>query len=155
MVDTPDYLAIEPDAEKQPPEYSYVERRAEIAKAIRQQGHPTGFNYAQIGRKYDVSREQVRKDFERLKTYFREQIGEDAKATSDLGYRKIVREHLSNGDLEKARRALDSWNGWMFDSGVQEKAADKKELTGENGGPVEVAFNEEIVETPWDGENQE
>lgn len=139
MGDTPRYLEIDPPSEKPPTEYTYVERRAEIAKAIRQQGHPTGFNYAEIGRKYDVSREQIRRDFGRLSDYFADRIGDGAQEFSDLAYRKIAREHMANGDLEKARRALDSWNSWMFDSGVQEKEPDKQELTGGGGGPVEFA----------------
>lgn len=128
MVDDTDYLAIAPPTEKHPTEYTYTERRAEIARAIRQQGYPTGFNYAAIGRKYDVSREMIRRDFDRLKVYFRERIGDDAQTTSEVGYQKIIREHLDNGEYEKARRALDSWNGWLFDIGAQERTPDKLDV---------------------------
>ncbi|WP_248908138.1 hypothetical protein [Halocatena marina] len=132
-----DYGAVDPPPEKSPTEYSYVERRAEIAKLIEQQGHPHGFNKAELGRRYGVSRTQIRKDLDRLKDYYTDRLGIDAKVESELAYRKIVREHLDNGDYEKARRALDSWNGWLFDVGAQEKAPDKHE---HQHGSLEEAF---------------
>ncbi len=132
-----DYSTVDPPPKKPPTEYSYVERRAEILELIEQQGHPHGFNKSELGRRYDVSETQIRKDFERLKEYYQGQVGELAKVQSELAYRKIIREHLGNGDYEKARRALDSWNGWLFDIGAQEKTPDKHE---HQHGSLEEAF---------------
>ena len=136
MVADADYSAIPVPDEKPPAEYTYHERRAEILQLIEQKGHPWGFNYSQLGRRYGVSHEQIRKDFKRLKTWYQDKIGEDAKTASDLAYRRIVKEHMDNGELEKARKALDSWNAWLEDRGIQEKEPDKHEVAGEGGGPI-------------------
>jgi len=125
-----DYSAIEPPEGKPPEEYTYNERRAEILQLIEQKGHPWGFNKSQLGRRYGVSCEQIRKDFDRLKDWYDDRIGDDAKQASDLAYRRIVQEHMDNGNYEKARRALDSWNGWLQDTGEQETEPDQLEHLG-------------------------
>lgn len=129
-----DYSEVVVPDNKSPTEFSYVERRAEILKLMERKGHPHGFNYSELGRRYGVSHVQIRKDFVTLKEYYRKNIGSEAKATSELAYNRIIQGHLDNGDLEKARRALDSWNGWLFDIGAQEQAPDKHEYSGEIDG---------------------
>jgi len=129
-----DYSQIPVPDSKAAEEYTYNERRAEIFQMIERKGHPWGFNYSQLGRRYGVSHEQIRKDFKKIKDWYGDRIGADAKATSDLAYRRIVQEHMDNGDHEKARRALDSWNGWLQDTGEQDKEPDKHEI--DHDGPI-------------------
>jgi len=125
-----DYSQIDPPEQKPPAEYTYNERRAEILQLIERKGHPWGFNYTQLGERYGVTRQQIAKDFDRLKDWYGDRIGGDAKVSSDLAYRRIVQEHMDNGDYEKARRALDSWNGWLQDTGEQEKEPEQVEHSG-------------------------
>lgn len=120
-----DYSAVAVPDDKPPAEYSYIERRAEILQLIEQKGHPWGFNYSQLGRRYGVSHEQIRKDFDRLKDWYQDIIGDDAMQASDLAYRRIVQEHMDNDNYEKARRALDSWNGWLQETGLQDTEPDE------------------------------
>jgi DeoR/GlpR family transcriptional regulator of sugar metabolism len=123
-----DYSQIPIPDDKPPEDYTFNERRAEILQLIERKGHPWGFNYSQLGRRYGVSHNTIRKDFDRLKDWYGDKIGEDAKQASDLAYRRIVQEHMDNGDFEKARRALDSWNGWLEDRGFEDKEADEVEI---------------------------
>jgi hypothetical protein len=146
-----DYSQIPIPDQKPPAEYTYNERRAEILKMIERKGHPWGFNYTQLGERYGVTRQQIAKDFDRLKDWYQGKIGEDATTASDLAYRRIVQEHMDNGDFEKARRALDSWNGWLEDRGYEEKEPDAVEVSGEGGGALSVAINRETV-TDGDGD---
>jgi len=90
-----DYSEITPPEDKPPEEYSYNHRRAEILQMIEKKGHPWGFNYAQLGRRYGVSREQIRKDFKRLKDWYRDRVGNDAKVSSELAYKRIVQEQTA------------------------------------------------------------
>lgn len=110
-------------------EYEYPERRAAILRLIEKRGHPDALNKAQLGREFGVSDAQIHKDLDRLKSYYANRVGGDAKVMSEMAYRKIIREHLDNGDLEKARRALDSWNNWLFDIGASEKTPDKLDVS--------------------------
>jgi len=125
-----------PIPDKPREEYTYNERRAEILKMIEEKGHPWGFNYSQLGREYGVSHEMIRKDFKRLKEYYRNRVGSEAKETSELAYRRIVKGHMDNNEFDKARKALDSWNEWLQDTGHQEKEPDKVDVGGEG-----IVFN--------------
>lgn len=125
-----DYSQVPIPDDRPPAEYTYNERRAEILQLIERKGHPWGFNYTQLGDRYGVTRQQIAKDFKRLKDWYGDRIGEDATQASDLAYRRIVQEHMDNGDYEKARRALDSWNGWLEDRGFEDKEPEKVEHSG-------------------------
>jgi len=125
-----DYTEIPIPDDKPRSEYTYNERRAEILKMIEEKGHPWGFNYSRLGREYDVSHTTIRKDFQQLKEYYRNRVGTEALETSELAYRRIVKGHMDDGDYDKARKALDSWNSWLQDTGHQEKEPDKHEVDG-------------------------
>lgn len=142
-----DYSQIPVPDDKPAEDYSYNERRAEILQMIERKGHPWGFNYSQLGRRYGVSHETIRKDFARLKEWYQDRIGGDAKVSSDLAYRRIVQEHMDNGDYEKARRALDSWNGWLQDTGEQESEPEKlKDVSdGDNGFGTTVVLDSDYA----------
>jgi len=129
-----DYSQVPIPDQKPPGEYTYNERRAEILQLIERKGHPWGFNYTQLGERYGVTRQQIAKDFDRIKDWYGDKIGEDATQASDLAYRRIVQEHMDNGDYEKARRALDSWNGWLEDRGFEDKEPEQHEI--EHDGPI-------------------
>jgi len=111
-------------------EYTYNERRAEILQLIERKGHPWGFNYTQLGERYGVTRQQIAKDFDRIKEWYGDRIGEDAKVASDIAFQRIIQEHMDNGDFEKARRALKTWNEWLQDTGEQNKEPEQLEHGG-------------------------
>lgn len=140
MVEKPDYSEIVIPEGKDPKEYTYNERRAEILQLMERKGHPWGFNKSQLGRRYGVSSQQVANDFDRVKTWYRENIGSDSLEASDMAYRQIVQTHMDNGDMEKARRALDSWNTWLEDREFEEKAPERHEIEHEG---VSFVFPEE------------
>lgn len=131
-----DYSQVPVPDNKPPEEYNYNERRAEILQLIERKGHPWGFNYSQLGERYGKSHTTISKDFDRIKEWYTDRIGETAKQASDLAYRRIVQEHMDNGNFEKARRALDSWNGWLQDTGHQDTEPDEVDIGGEG-----IVFN--------------
>lgn len=112
-------------------EYSYTERRAAILRIIERKGHPWGLNKSQLGREFGVSDAQIHKDLDRIKEYYSNRIGTDAESASEIAYKRILQEQMDNGEYEKARRTLDSWNGWLQDTGNQEKEPDQHEVEGE------------------------
>lgn len=126
----PDYRQVSLPKDKVRSDYSYVERRAALLKIIEKRGHPWGLNKTELGREFGVSDAQIHKDLDRLKEYYSNRIGQDAEWSSELAYKRIVQEHLDNGELQEARKALDSWNGWLQDTGKQETEPDKHEVDG-------------------------
>lgn len=124
----PNYHEVPLPDDKPRTEYSYVERRAAILKIIEKRGHPWGLNKSELGRQFGVSDAQIHKDLDRIKEWYSNRIGTEADTTADLAYRRIIEEQLNNGEYDKARKALDSWNSWLQDTGRQEKEPDKHEL---------------------------
>jgi hypothetical protein len=134
-----DYKKISLPEDKSEPEYTYVERRAAILQIIERKGHPWGLNKSELGRRFNVSDVQIHKDMDRIKEYYSDLIGKHAKETTEIAYRRILQEQLDEGDYEKARRTLDSWNSWLQDTGHQEQEPDQHEVAG-NG--IMVNLNE-------------
>jgi len=126
----PEYREVPLPDDKPRSEYTYVERRAAILKIIEKRGHPWGLNKSQLGREFGVSDAQIHKDLDRLRDYYSNRIGTEAKVTSELAYKRILKDQLENNELDKARKTLDSWNSWLQDTGEQEKEPDKHEVEG-------------------------
>jgi transposase-like protein len=127
----PNYHEVTLPDNKPRDEYSYTERRAAILKVIEQRGHPWGLNKSQLARQFGVSDVQIHKDLDRIKEYYSNRIGTDAKSATEIAYKRILQEQLDNDELDKARRTLDSWNSWLQDTGHQEKEPDKHDMQGE------------------------
>jgi transposase-like protein len=127
----PNYHEVTLPDDKPRDEYSYTERRAAILKVIEQRGHPWGLNKSQLARQFGVSDVQIHKDLDRIKEYYSNRIGSDAKSATEIAYKRILQEQLDNDELDKARRTLDSWNSWLQDTGHQEKEPDKHDMQGE------------------------
>ena len=58
--------------------------------------------------------------------------------------------------IENARRedGDPSFERFMLASSYGYKKTEQREVTGEDGGPVSIEFNEQIVETPWGEETE-
>jgi transposase-like protein len=134
-----DYKQISIPDDTPQDEYNYNQRRAAILQLIEERGHPWGLNKSELARQFGVSDTQIHKDLDRLKDYYSNLIGEHAKEATEIAYRRILQEQMNEGEYEKARRTLDSWNGWLQDTGHQEKEPDQHEVDGSG---ITVNLNE-------------
>lgn len=141
MVD-PDYSKVGLPEDKPRSEYTYVERRAAILRLIENRGHPWGLNKSQLGREFGVDDSMIHKDLKRLRDWYSDRIGKDSEFSSEMAYKRIITAHLDNDEYSKARQALDSWNGWLQDTGQQVKAPDRHEIET-NGIIIDMSENAE------------
>lgn len=118
-------VIIEPG--KDPHDYSYIERRAEILEYILAAGHPDMVNRTEFGKHYDVEPSTITRDVQAIRDEVEAELGTDAKFISEVVYQKAIREKLKQKDIDGAIDVIESWNKWLFDIGGQEKAADKIE----------------------------
>lgn len=139
-----DYEAVKVPEGKHPEEYHYTERRAEILQRIRNGASPWSLNQTELAKRYDVSQPQIHKDLKRIKSYLRDNLGEDAELEANELFREIItqmREDAealrANGDRGEAARAekgaasvLNKWYDWLFEGGVKDRAPDKHEIDG-------------------------
>jgi len=143
----PDYDAIEPPDEKPRAEYGTHERRAEVWRAIKAAGSPARINKADLARRFDVSRKTIYRDFERLREWCDDSLGDDAKLTTRAIFETVVDDLLTAEDWRAKKAALDAvmdWNEWLADLGEQHREPDRVEADGRTR---EVAYTV-VRETP-------
>ena len=112
--------------------FHYTVRRAEILRFVKSAGHPRLLNQTQLAGRYGVSRVQIAHDMKILKEYFIKNIGKDIRLRTELVYNKVVDDLMKSPDLNdnfKAAKLMRDWNDWTFNIGVQEKSAEKHEIT--------------------------
>ena len=110
----PDYIAVTP-GDKPPTEYTYVERRAELLQQVRDLGHPSALNQSEMADRYDVSRQQISKDMDRIAEYVRQEVVDrDHRAFEvDSVVRRSIRGLLNNEEYRKAARTALEWDEWL------------------------------------------
>ncbi|AAM88768.1 hypothetical protein PhiCh1p96 [Natrialba phage PhiCh1] len=143
MSDDIEYGAIDIPEEKHPTEYSYVERRAEILSLIERAGHPRAITQTELAKRYDTSQSNISKDFDRLRDYVHDRVGDDAKVVSELVYNRAIQDLLDEGDAYKAAKVVKMRDEWLFDLGELERAPDRVDVAGE----LEVDNNLELSDT--------
>lgn len=132
MSDKTDYYNVTIPDDTPPSEYHWTQRRAEILELIIRAGTPKAINQSRLAERYDTCQSNIHKDLDRLKDYIKEHVGRDIKFTSELLYRKAVDEYVKRGEYNKAVQVLESWNNWLFDIGVEEKAPVKSKVEQES-----------------------
>lgn len=123
-----DYNRVDPDTDKEPHEYHYTERRAEILSLIEQAGSPKRVDTKRLADRYDVTRGQIYQDLDRLGEFLEDTLGTRAKMRTQLLFERVLDNLLDEGKEREAWRTAMEWNEWLADRGAIEKAADKQEV---------------------------
>lgn len=105
MAEAPDYRAVEPPPEKEPEDYSYVERRAEILSAIERAGSPSNINQHRLADRYGVSDSQISQDVDRLGEYIGAGVDHDELRLSLYALRRHAVDDLLAADDWRATKA--------------------------------------------------
>ena len=143
MSDSIDYRGIPIPDDKRPPEYDWRERRAEILSLIEQAGHPGLLNQTQLADRYDTSQSNISKDFDRLREFYDDYLGQDFRMISEATYRKAVREFVDRGEYDKAVDAVESWNDWLDGEGIRTESPNRLAVTGEIDHSHEATLDED------------
>jgi len=128
MTEETDYENIPIPDGKDPADYKWTERRAEILQIIKRVGGPWEVKQVDLARRYGVSESQISQDMDRLRSYLSEQIGRDAKMLSRVLLEKAVSHRLDDDDPESAFGLVMQWNTWLQSIGEQEQAPARHEV---------------------------
>lgn len=131
MGTNPDYYHVDVPQGKDPEDYHYTERRAEILQLILDRGTPHGIKQARLAERYGVSESQISQDMDRLRSHVDQHLGREAKMTTRAAYQQTVQKLQEEGEWKKAWDVVMEWNRWLQDIGKQEKEPDKHEISGE------------------------
>lgn len=113
---------------RDPEDYTYQERRAEILQAALEMGHPDKISRTRFAERYDVAPSTITRDIDAIREEIHEDLSVDADSVSAIVYRKAINAKVDEGDWEAAVSILESWNQWLYDRGIQDKEADKLEM---------------------------
>lgn len=110
--------------------YNYKERRATILRVIQQAGTPSVISLTIYAKKFGVHHSQIYQDMKVLAHYVESSIGRNVKFKTEIAMNKVIKDLIkgTNADKAKAAKIIMDWNGWLFDIGVQEKAAEKFDI---------------------------
>ena len=129
-----DYSAIElPNEQETPkPEWSTYERRALVLRLLQRAGHPRAINQTALAETFDCHRTTIHNDLDVLAEYVTQTSSARRDLITESVYEKAIRELQSEGKHYQAAKILSMWNDWLMDRGLQEKAAEKRELAIES-----------------------
>lgn len=127
---TIDYAAIDLPNETETPkeEWSTHERRAYVLRELERVGHPRALNQTAIAAEFDVHRTTIHYDLDALAEYVTQTSSARRDLITESVYEKAIRELQAEGNHYQAAKVLSMWNDWLMDRGLQEKAAEKREL---------------------------
>ena len=126
-----DYYHIDVPQGKDPEDYEWWERRAEILDLILNRGTPHGINQARLAERYDVSPSQISQDMDRLREHVDQHLGREAKMTTRALYQKAIEDAQDRGEWREAFEIAMEWNHWLQDIGEQETEPEQHEISGE------------------------
>jgi hypothetical protein len=132
------YREINPPPDKPESEYTPAERRAELFDMIERAGHYRNLqqSYRQLGGRYGVSHETIRKDINRVLEWKRENLSPHAKVELETLKTKAVQELLEEKEYAKAYKVMSEHYENLQSMGKEEKEPDKVDVGGEG-----IVFN--------------
>ena len=132
MAKQPEYETFEIPENKEPPEYTWAERRAELYRMIQRAGHPRNLaqSYSRLGDRYDVSKGQISQDIDRLREYEHGRVGDGEKANTSFLAQRAIDDALDSNDYKEAFELQLSYYEWLFKTGEKDKEPDKHEVDG-------------------------
>lgn len=108
----PDYESIEVPT-KNPEEYTYAERRAELLQTIRDLGHPSLINQTEEAERYGVCQQQISSDLDRLAEYVSDNLGSRRELVTEAVYQRSIQGLLEQEEYRKAAQTVREWNEWI------------------------------------------
>lgn len=121
----PDYHTIRIPEDKDPSDYKWPERRAEILQIIERRGDPHTVNQTALADRYGVTQSQISKDIKKLGEHVRTSLGNKAEMTAWAAFKAAL------ADCDDAMDRFDlvmKWMDWLQVTGRQETAAMKHEV---------------------------
>ena len=112
----PDYSAVDLPS-KDPTEYTYVERRAELLQRVEEAGEPSVLNQTELADTFGVSQQQISKDLDRIASHVRERmVDRDRRAfVVENVVRRSIRGLLDDEEYRKAAQTAMDYDGWIYD----------------------------------------
>jgi len=132
------YREVSAPESKEPEEYTTAERRAAIFDRIERAGHYRALQrtYRDLGDLYGVSHTTIRNDITAVLEWQKENLSPHAEAELEHLKTRAVEELIEEGEYAEAYDLMRKHYKSLQEMGEREKAADKHEVSGPDGGPL-------------------
>ena len=133
----PDYSAVDIPS-KDRTAYTWVQRRAELLQLVEEVGDPAALNQTELADSYDVTQQQISKDFARLAGHIHDRmIDRDQRAfIVESVVRRSIRGLLDDEEYRKAAQTAMDYDEWIHDfhdAAEFERRLDELEAQQERG----------------------
>jgi len=108
-----DYRAVEVPDEKDPQDYKWTERRAEILDLIEKRGSPRLVNGARLADRYGCTRQMIHKDLNRLAEWASDRQGDRETLEGEALYWRCIQGLLEDDEYRKAAQTLSDYHDWL------------------------------------------
>lgn len=133
-----DYRGFDIPDDKEPSEYTYAERRAEILTLIERSGHPGKLDRSRLAQRYDCSPATISVDInEHLAPYIDKILGERRLLVTHAVIDRSLKGLINDEEWRKAAQTVLDWNKWIDDYRDSEEfeerlATIEEHLTGDS-----------------------
>jgi hypothetical protein len=110
-----DYRGVGVPEDKDPENYTYAERRAEILQRIEDVGSPRLLNGAELARRYGCTRQNIANDLDKLAEYVESHTGTRERLNAESLYWRCIRGLLDDDEFRKAAQTLSDYHDWLHE----------------------------------------
>jgi hypothetical protein len=127
-----DYRNTEIPDETPRPELSYAQRRADILRIMRREGHPRQVRQTDLADKYGVDQSTISRDVSALSEYIDETLGDRRTFLVSLVFDRSIRGLLDDEDWRKAAQTAHDYSEWVDERATLTEMADRLEAIEEH-----------------------
>lgn len=119
------YESVGVPTEKEPSEYTYAERRAEILALIEEAGHPRRVNQNRLADRYGCTKQNISKDMKALAGYVDETLGDRRKLTTQTTVERAIEGLLDEEEWRQAAKTALEYDEWIRENKDLEELMDR------------------------------
>lgn len=130
MSNVPNYRKLSPPEDKDPEDYTWAERRAELYDMIERAGHYRNIERSQreLAARYGVAQNQIHEDIKAINEWTAEHLGAQAEAELETLKNRAVQKLIDEGDEDKAFYLMKNYWETLIEAGVKEGGTDSVEV---------------------------
>lgn len=122
-----DYESVDVPDEKEPSEYTYAERRAEILELVNEAGHPRRINQSRLADRYNCSPPNISKDMNTLAEYVETTLGDRRELTTQATVERAIEGLLDEEEWRQAAKTALEYDEWIRETKELEEMMERIE----------------------------
>lgn len=106
---TINYATVDIDESKDPADYHYTERRAEILELVLRAGGPRRVSYARLAKRYGKAKSTISDDMDAIAESLAESLGDNFSMEVESAFHRIYDALMDEGEWDRAWRVVEGY----------------------------------------------